>query len=79
MSVEPPITAKKLHDAEAAYKRASKRHEDARGARNDLVRRAADEGWSYQEISEAIGLSRSRVGQIAGQGGTPKRRGRRRA
>jgi hypothetical protein len=50
MSVEPPITAKKLHDAEAAYKRASKRHEDARGARNDLVRRAADEGWSYQEI-----------------------------
>jgi DNA-directed RNA polymerase specialized sigma24 family protein len=78
MSVERSITAKALRDAEAAYKAASKRHEDARSVRNDLVRRAADEGWSYEEISEAIGLSRSRVGQIAAKGTAPKRRGRRR-
>jgi DNA-directed RNA polymerase specialized sigma24 family protein len=78
VSVERRITAKALRDVEAAYKAASKRHEEARSARNDVVRRAADEGWSYEEISEAIGLSRSRVGQIAAQSTTPKRRGRRR-
>jgi len=80
MSVERAITAKALRDAEAAYKAASKRHEEARTARNDLVRRAADEDWSYEEISEAMGLSRSRVGQIVNQGSASgsKRRGRRR-
>jgi hypothetical protein len=78
VSVERAITAKTLRDAEAAYKAASKRYEDARSERNDLVRRAADEGWSYEEISRAIGLSRSRVGQIAAQSTAPKRRGRRR-
>jgi hypothetical protein len=79
VSVEREITAKELRAAEAAYKAASKRHEDAKAVRNDLVRRAADEGWSYEEISQAIGLSRSRVGQIAGQPAAPKRPGRRRA
>lgn len=80
VSVERAITVSDLRKVEAAYKAASKRHEEARAARNDLVRRAAEEGWSYEEIADALGLSRSRVGQIASHGSTPgsKRRGRRR-
>lgn len=78
VSVKRAITASDLRKAEEAYRAASKQHEDARAARNDLVRRTAGEDWSYEEISEALGLSRARVGQIARRDSPPaKRPGRR--
>jgi DNA-directed RNA polymerase specialized sigma24 family protein len=77
MARETKITGRELRDAEAAYKAASENHEQARAERNELVRRAAYSGWTYEEIAEELGLSTSRVGQIAKAGGqTQKRRGR---
>lgn len=72
------ITGQELRKAEDAYKAASADHEEARSARNELVRRAADGGWTYEEIADVLGLSTSRVGQIASQGASARRRGRRR-
>jgi DNA-directed RNA polymerase specialized sigma24 family protein len=77
MARKAKITAQELRDAEAAYKAASEDHEEARANRNELVGRAADGGWTYQEIADELGLSVSRVGQIATQAAAvSKRRGR---
>jgi ribosome-binding protein aMBF1 (putative translation factor) len=73
------VTEKQLRDAEKAYRDAAKLHDKARAARNDLVRTAADEGWSYEALAAVLDLSRSRVGQIAGKGAAPRRPGRRRS
>jgi hypothetical protein len=59
------MTADELRKAEARYQRAFARSEAAREARNAAVRAALAEGWSHARISEATGLTRSRVGQIA--------------
>jgi hypothetical protein len=58
------MTTDELRKAEARYKRASLRAEEAREARNRLVREALTEGWTHARIAEATGLSRGRVGQI---------------
>lgn len=59
------MTAAELRKAEAAYRAASARFEKVREARNDAVRKAAEQGMTHAQIAEATGLTRSRVGQIA--------------
>lgn len=59
------MTAEELRKAEARYQRAFRRSEDAREARNSLVRAALDAGWTHTQVAEATGLTRGRVGQIA--------------
>ncbi len=59
------MTATELRKAEARYKRASLRAEEARNARNAAVRAALAEGWTHAAIAEATGLTRGRIGQIA--------------
>jgi hypothetical protein len=58
------MTAVELRTAEARYKRASLRYEEAREARNAAIRAALAEGWTHAQIAEETGLSRGRVGQI---------------
>jgi hypothetical protein len=59
------VTAKELQDAEAAYRRAAHRYEQQRHARNTAVREALADGWTHAQVSDATGLTRSRIGQIA--------------
>lgn len=59
------MTAEELRQAEARYQRAFRRSEQEREARNAVVRAAIATGWTHAAISEATGLTRSRVGQIA--------------
>ena len=62
---EPTVTPEELRRIEARYQRAFRRSETEREARNAAVREALAEGWTHARISEATGLTRSRVGQIA--------------
>jgi hypothetical protein len=57
--------ASELRKAETRYRRASARVEEAREHRNALVCQAIADGWTHQQISDATGLSRGRIGQIA--------------
>jgi hypothetical protein len=59
------VSQEELRKAEARYQRAFRRSEEARRARNALVRTALDAGWTHAKIAEATGLTRGRVGQIA--------------
>lgn len=59
------MTVDELKKAEARYRRASQRAEEAREARNATIRKALDEGWTHAKISEATGLTRGRINQIA--------------
>lgn len=59
------MTANELKKTEARYQRASRRAEDARAARNAAVCAALAAGWTHAKISEATGLTRGRIGQIA--------------
>lgn len=58
------MTADELRKAEARYKRAAKRADEAREERNRLVRAALAEGWTHAKIAEATGLTRGRIGQM---------------
>lgn len=60
------VTANELRKAEARYQRASRRAEAEREQRNAAVRKAITEGWTHAKIAEATGLTRGRIGQIAG-------------
>lgn len=59
------MTADELRKAEARYKQASLRAEEAREARNATVLRALADGWTHAAIADATGLTRGRIGQIA--------------
>jgi hypothetical protein len=59
------MTATELHEAEARYRRAFRRSEVERQARNAAIREALVQGWTHAQIAEATGLTRARVGQIA--------------
>jgi hypothetical protein len=59
------VTAADLEHAELRYRKAAARAEEWRETRNRLVREALASGWTHARISEATGLSRGRVGQIA--------------
>ena len=65
---DQPVTAWKLADAEYSYKLATRRAETHRRRRNEIVREALSAGWTHAQISEATGLSRGRIGQIAQRG-----------
>jgi hypothetical protein len=59
------LTAAELRKAEARYQRAVRRSEEARAARNAAVQAALKQGWTHARISEATGLTRGRIGQLA--------------
>lgn len=59
------MTAADLRMAEARHKRASLIAEHARQERNTLVLDALHDGWTHAAISEATGLSRGRISQMA--------------
>lgn len=59
------MTAEELRKAEARYRRASARSEQARQERNRLVREALAAGWTHKQIADATGLTRGRVNQLA--------------
>jgi uncharacterized protein YerC len=54
-----------LAAAQSAYAEAEARLDRLRSARDLLVREKLREGWTYQQVSDATGFSRGRVGQIA--------------
>jgi uncharacterized protein YerC len=59
------VTPNQLRTAEAAFKKAETARERAREKRNQVVRAALEAGWTHQQISDATGLSRGRISQIA--------------
>jgi hypothetical protein len=58
------MTADELRKAESRYQRASRRAEELRLERNELVRQALEEGWTHAKIAEVTGLSRGRISQF---------------
>lgn len=59
------MDTKQLQRAEAAYRSAAQRAEQAREARNAAVRQAIADGMTHAEIARITGLTRARVGQLA--------------
>jgi hypothetical protein len=53
-----------LRKAEAAYRAASEKAERLRAIRNETVRDALRGGMTHQQIADATGLSRGRIGQL---------------
>jgi hypothetical protein len=58
------VTTDDLRKAEARYRRAFRRAEEARVERNRLILAALEAGWTHARIAEATGMSRGRVSQI---------------
>ena len=65
------ITKSQLAKAQARYEAARQRAEDIRENRDELIRRAAADGWSQERIAQAMGLVRTRITQIAPRGKRP--------
>lgn len=59
------MTADELRKAQRAHDRTAGRYKEITERRNALVRQALAEGWTHQQISNATGLSRGRISQIA--------------
>lgn len=59
------MTPDDLRKAEARYQRALRHCEAERQARDALIREAIAAGWTHARISEATGLTRGRIGQLA--------------
>jgi DNA-directed RNA polymerase specialized sigma24 family protein len=60
-----PVTAADLRSAETDFEDAEDTRERLRERRNQVVLTALTEGWTHQQISDATGLSRGRISQIA--------------
>ena len=60
-----PVTVDQLRQAQAEFEVADASREATRERRLELVRQARDEGWTQREISEAMGLTRGRINQLA--------------
>jgi predicted DNA-binding protein YlxM (UPF0122 family) len=60
-----PQRAKELRKAERDLAQALERYEAATAARNQLVRQALADRYTMQEVADAMGISRQRIGQIA--------------
>lgn len=59
------MTRAELRKIEARYQRASKCAEELRQERNAAIRQHLADGYTHQWISDATGLSRGRISQIA--------------
>lgn len=59
------MTADELRDAEARHQRASQHANEARIHRNAAIQAAMKAGWTHAQISQATGLTRGRIGQLA--------------
>lgn len=55
-----------LRDAEDAYRRSCAATDALRQDRNAAVRHALANGLTHQQIADALGLSRGRIAQLAG-------------
>lgn len=62
------MTVAELRKAQRALERDLVRYEASRLARDEAVRQALAEGWTHAKISEATGLTRGRIGQLAQRG-----------
>lgn len=62
------MTVAELRNAQRSLERALQRAEAARQARDEAVRQALAENWTHAKISEATGLTRGRIGQLAQRG-----------
>jgi transcriptional regulator with XRE-family HTH domain len=58
------MTADKLRNAMAGWRRAELRQTTLRVQRDDTIRAAIATGWTHAAIAEATGLTRGRVNQI---------------
>ena len=54
-----------LRSAGDAFAAASRQAEEQRQRRNRLIQEAVVAGWTQEQIAEASGVSRSRIGQIS--------------
>ena len=59
------VSNEQLREAEQKFKADYRAAERSRARRNELVRKALKEGWTHQQVSDATGLSRGRISQIA--------------
>lgn len=62
------MTEKELSAAQVAYVKAQVKADDLRFHRDALVQQALQAGWTHARISEATGLTRGRIGQMAQKG-----------
>lgn len=65
------MTAEELREAQRASEEARVRSRFAEQARNAAIRTALDEGWTHAQIAKATGLTRGRIGQLAGPAKQP--------
>jgi DNA-directed RNA polymerase specialized sigma24 family protein len=59
------MTADYLRNVERIYRGERADLEKARERRNAAVRQAISEGWTHEQIADATGITRGRIGQIA--------------
>jgi hypothetical protein len=59
------MTADYLHIVADAVERSMASTAHLIEIRDDAIRKAIAEGWTHQRISDATGLTRGRIGQIA--------------
>ena len=59
-------------DARAKLRRAARRYEEARAARDEAIRQAAAEHMTRRSIAEVVGLSFQRIQQIIREEPRPK-------
>lgn len=59
------VTREQLQEVGARHARASAVALEVQQERAELVRRAIAEGWKQRDIAAAVGISQSRVAQIA--------------
>lgn len=62
----PKITLEDLQDAQQNFLNAERAYEEATAKRADTVRGALEAGFRHQAIADTLGVSRGRIGQIAG-------------
>lgn len=60
------MTLIELRKLQRRYERAAAKAEELRAQRNTAVRQHLTDGYTHQWISDATGLSRGRISQIAG-------------
>lgn len=61
------MTADELCERQRAHEEAAAKAGDAQRARNAAINVALDEGWTHAAIALATGLTRGRIGQLAGR------------